>query len=341
MANLNYTRRLENLANRRYDPLEQRVNLSESFSKSTLPENLKYLMESMLPISKKYNDITEQAATNVMTHLERALSLSFSRNYRKQGSVMTDTNIKLYSDIDLLSIISDYSFLAPALCPPQFPYQGVPESDIETLRKQSTAILKMQYDEVDDSGTKSISIFNKNLKRKVDVVFSFWYNTSEYESKNDEYYRGIYLYDFSKKSKQLDYPFAHISAVNYKGDRTAGGSKRGVRLLKTLKADSETDIRLSSFQLTTIAHTIDNSQLLYYPGQELTIAISLSNEVGKLIDNSTYRKGITSPNGTENPLTDDACIPCLRALKRDLDLLIQDCASEAGNYFTKQQILRY
>lgn len=334
MANLNYTRRLENLQNRRYDPLEHRVvNLSESFSKAYIPENLKYLIESMRPIDKKYNDKTLEAADNVMGHLERGLQLSFNRDYRKQGSVMAGTHIKLYSDVDLLAIINDYCFLEPALCPPQSPYQGVPTSDIENLRTQATAILKRQYDDVDDTGTKSIAIFNKNLRRKVDVVFSFWYNTAEYEQRQIEYYRGIYLFDFPKKDKILDYPFAHINNVNQKGDSTNDGSRKGVRLLKTLKADSEADIKLNSFQLTTIVHSIDNSLLYYFTGREVDIAKAMSTEMNRLISDSTYRKSVKSPNGIENPLSDDACVTCLKALKRDLDLLIEDCNGEAKNLF--------
>jgi len=334
MANLNYKRRLENLQSRRYDPVEQKfVNLSESFSKAYIPENLKYLIESMRPIERKYNDKTLEAADNVMGHLERGFELSFDRDYRKQGSVMSGTNIKLYSDIDLLAIINDYCFLEPALCPPKSPYLGVPTSDIEILRKQATSILKLQYNEVDDTGTKSIAVFNKNLRRKVDVVFSFWYNTTEYENRRNEYFRGIYLFDFPKKSKILDYPFAHISSVNLKGDNTNDGSRKGIRLLKTLKADSETDIDLNSFQLTTIVHNIDNSSLYYYKSRELEIAQVMSDEINRLITDAGYRKSVKSPNGTENPLSDDACVICLTALKRDLDLLIQDCRGEVKSLF--------
>ena len=334
MANLNYTQRLENLQNRRYDPLEKRVvNLSESFSKAYIPQNLKYLIETMQPIDKKYNDRTLEAADNVMGHLERGLQLSFSRDYRKQGSVMAGTHIKLYSDIDLLAIIDDYCFLEPALCPPQSPYQGVPASDIENLRSQATAILKRQYDDVDDTGAKSIAIFNKNLRRKVDVVFSFWYNTTEYQKQKDEYFRGIYLYDFPQKNKMLDYPFAHINNVNQKGNNTNDGSRKGIRLLKTLKADSESEIKLNSFQLTTIVHTIDNNLLYYYTGRELDIVKAISIEMNRLITDPTYRKSVKSPNGIECPLSDDTCLTGLRGLKYDLDLLIADCQGEAQNLY--------
>lgn len=341
MANLDYDRRLINLSTRRFDVNMGRADLSDSFGKSILPKNLEYLIESMRPIGKKYNDITLQAAENVKKHLERDLDLHFGRAYRTQGSVMTSTNIKLHSDIDLLTIIDRYHFLEPALCPPQNPYRdSEPEDDIVALRRQSTRIMKAQYDEVDDSGHKSISITNKNLRRKVDLVFSFWYHTQEYKDRGDEFYCGIQLYDFPAKRKILDYPFAHLRNVNWKGDQTNDGSRKGIRLIKTLKAD-ESRIQLSSFELTCLVHSIDDSNLYYRNREELKIAIAISGHIGRMLEDSTFRKNIQSPNGTDHPFKEDKCLPSLRILKEDLDLLIRDCAGELNNYFTKQSLLLY
>ena len=85
--------------------------------------------------------------------------------------------------------------------------------------------------------------------------------TQQYEEtkgeRNDEYYRGIYLYKFPNGPRELDYPFAHIHQVNSKGETTTDGSRRGIRLLKTLRADSDTELKsLKSFHLTTIVHAI-------------------------------------------------------------------------------------
>src|SRR5690242_6839137 len=237
MATLNYSKRLNNLRTRKFDSVLNESTLSKAFDSYDMPENLKYLMESMRPIDKKYNDITLQASENVRNHLERELKLHFGRDYRTQGSVICNTNIQLYSDIDLLNIIARYAYLHPEL-PNNNPYNDSdPEVDIEQLRNQSTKIMKANYDTVDDSGEKSIWIYNKNLRRKVDIVFAYWYNTASYYKNSDEYYRGVQLYDFHARQRQdVDYPFAHIQNVNWKGTNTNDGSRRGIRLLKNLKA---------------------------------------------------------------------------------------------------------
>lgn len=296
----------------------------------------------MRPIDKKYNDITLQASENVRTHLERELRLHFDRDYRTQGSVICGTNIQLHSDIDLLNIIARYHYLQPSLPNPNPYTESDPQMDIEQLREQTTKIMKATYDKVDVTGAKSIWIYNKNLRRKVDIVFAYWYNSAQYNENRSEYYRGVQLYDFPSHVRQdPDYPFAHIQNVNWKGERTNDGSRRGIRLLKNLKADSDQKIDLSSFQLTTIVHSIDDTQLNYKNGAEWSIAKAVSEEMNTLIEIPTYRKQVKSPNGTENPLADDSTVAELKKLKLELDELLVDTAKELHSQVISKAILSY
>lgn len=345
MAALDYTKRLTNLQNRKFDRELKESLISKSFSARDIPDNVKYLVESMRPIDQKYNSKTFDAANRVQKHLQEGFNLHFNRVYRTQGSVKTATNIKVHSDIDLLTIIDKYFY--PEISNGNTYTASDPHDDIRELRKQATKILKDTYDEVDDSHDKSISIINKSLNRKVDIVFGFWYNSQKYEEskaeRSDEYYRGIYLYKFPNGPKERDYPFAHIYQVNSKGDTTADGSRRGIRLLKTLRADSDTELKsLKSFQLTTIVHSVENKNLIYSPGNELSIAKAMSDEMQKLIQDPTYRKSIKSPNGTESPLAKDEIVPEMKTLKGDLDTLIEDSAKEIlSSQVIKKAILTY
>lgn len=341
MATLNYSKRLENLQSRKFSRELNESALSRSFDRYEIPDNVKYLIESMRGIDQKYNSRTLTAADRVQRHLEDGLQLHFARDYRTQGSVKTSTNIKVHSDFDLLTIISKYFYLHPEL-PSRSPYTGSdPKIDIQELREQATSIMKVTYDDVDTSGTKSISIRNKALNRKVDIVFAYWYNTEKYEKTMDEYYRGVQLYDFIASQRITDYPFAHIQNVNRKGDNTYDGSRRGIRLLKNLKADSDYTIDLSSFQLTTIVHVIDNAHIQYSPGSEWSIAKAISEEMNTLIENPTYRKHVKSPNGTETPFIDDGTVAEIIKLKADLDELIADTAKEVQTQVVSKAIRSY
>ena len=140
--------------------------------------------------------------------------------------------------------------------------------------------------------------------------------------------RGIYLYNFKQKMRtKKDYPFATVSQVNTKGDLTADGSRRGIRLLKTLKADNEA-IGLSSFHLTSLVHAIENTRLAYIPGNELQIARAVSDQMTRLINDSTYRKSILCPIEIETPFQKDELVVELKKLKDDLDVLIEDASKE-------------
>ncbi|QCK15566.1 hypothetical protein [Mangrovivirga cuniculi] len=335
---IDYERRLQNLQARRFDKELNESVLTKSFSSTSIPKNIKYLMESMVKIDKKYNDRTLEAAKRVQKHLENGYDLHFSRAYRTQGSVTTSTNIKVHSDFDLLTIIDRYHFNGIGV-PNNNPYtDSEPNSDIKKLRSQSEKIMDNIYDEVDKSGKKNISIFNKSLNRKVDIVFCFWFNSKKYEDTLNEYYRGVYLFDFTEDERILDYPFAHISQVNTKGDNTNDGSRKGIRLLKTLKADNE-EIDLSSFHLTTIVHSIQNSELYFLKGKEIDIAKAISNQLQKLINDPEYRRNVESPNGTEKPLKDDT-IDGMKTIKSDLDELIADVHKELYlGYFQKGELI--
>lgn len=327
MATLDYSKRLQNIQERRFDRELNESFLTKSFSDQGIPDNIKYMIESMRPIDQKYNDRTITAAERVQSHLENGFDLHFKRAYRTQGSLITSTNIKVHSDFDLLTIIDRYHYNDPRV-PNKSDYtESDPNEDIKELRKQSVEILKGVYDEVDDSGEKSISIFNKSLHRKVDIVPSFWYHSKNYIETKDEFYKGIYLFKFPHGPKIKDFPFAHIHTVNVKGNNTNDGSRKGIRLLKSLNADNES-IDLNSFQLTTIVHSISNDQINYTGGNELNIAKSISAQLDKLIDDEKYREEVLSPNGTETPLANKSIVPNIEKIKIDLDTLIEDSSKE-------------
>lgn len=341
MAILDYNKRIANLQNRRFDQVLNESALSKSFDTQEIPENVVYLLESMKPIGDKYNAKTEQAAEAVRRHLEAGLKVHFQRVYRTQGSVRTNTNIRIHSDIDLLAIIDKYFYPQTSKGPDYT--ESDPNVDIVDLRSQSTNIMKAIYDNVDDSGDKCIRIENKNLNRMVDIVFAYWYNSDKYDETKNEHYRGVYLYNFSKKTKQRDYPFATIGNINYRGHRTNDGLRMGIRLLKNLRADCDTELNsLKSFQLTSIVYSIDDEDIYNNHLSELKIAKAISAKMGRIIDDPVLRKSIKSPNGIELPLYDDSMVPDIVTLKQDLDNLIADSSSEIiGSTSLQRSILNY
>lgn len=332
----NYTQRLEKLKNRRLDEQLQKAVLSKSFSDIRIGESVKYALESMSPIDPSYTRNTYLASENIRNNLTKGLnSKGLIVEYRHQGSVETDTHIKLHSDIDILVFTEKYHSMELPLTPSN-PYHGDPLADLKELRQECYNVLNSTYNQVDNSKAKSIQVFPTNPKRKVDVVPANWVNTEDYQTTSNEKYRGIHIYDKDNHSRQKDYPFMHIANVKAKNSLVSGGLAKLVRLLKTLKVDAEYEIKLSSFEITSIVYAMDNNLLNKPKYQELLLLNEGSKQLEKVITNKFYRESLMSPNGKENVFgTSEIKIIELKKLKLELDELIEDITEELRMQFKR------
>ena len=332
----NYTLRLEKLKKRRLDNQLQKAVLSESFSDIKISESVKYALESMSPIDQSYTKNTYLASENIKNNLIKGLNdKGLFVEFRHQGSVETDTHIKLHSDIDLLVFTEKfYSMELPLI--PSSRYLGDPLEDLKELRQECYNVLYSTYDQVENSKAKSIQVFPTNPKRKVDVVPANWVNTQDYQTTSNEKYRGIHLYDKENHSRQKDYPFMHIVNVKAKNNLVSGGFAKLVRLLKTLKVDSDNEIKLSSFEITSIVFAMDNNLLIKPKYQELLLLNEGSKQLDKVIINKVYRESLMSPNSKENVFgTSEAKVIEIKKLKLELDELIEDITEELRKQFKR------
>lgn len=327
----NYSERIEKLKKRRLDDQLQKAVLTESFSDIRINESVRYALESMSPIDPNYTKNTYVASENIRNNLTRGLNnKGLTVEYRHQGSVETDTHIKLHSDIDILVFTEKYHSMEPPLTPSN-PYQGDPLADLRELRQECFNVLNSTYNQVDNSKAKSIQVFPTNPKRKVDVVPANWVYTADYMRTYDEKYRGIHIYDKDNHTRQKDFPFLHIANIKAKDKLVSGGLAKLVRLLKTLKVDADYDINLSSFEITSIVYAMDNYSLTKPKHQELLLLSEGSRQLDKVINDKIYRENLMSPNGIEKVFgTSEAKIVELKKLKLELDELIEDITEELG-----------
>ena len=101
-----YNKLLENVKNRRtIDLIQKSYDVSKSFSQKQYGSSITYVLEAMRPISEAYTQNTYKACERIQGHIkpglkEQGINVSFDF----QGSVLTDTHIKVYSDVDMLLI---------------------------------------------------------------------------------------------------------------------------------------------------------------------------------------------------------------------------------------------
>lgn len=331
----NYTQRLDKLKKRRTDDLLEKSYLSESFSKAEFNESVKYALESMKPIDASYTQNTFLASEKVQANLTKGLDAkNITVSYRHQGSVETDTSIKLHSDIDLLVITGKYHTLEPPM-KPIIQYTGDPLNDLKELRTASYSVLNNVYKQVDDSKAKAIQVFPTDPKRKVDVIIANWYHSVEYSNNSsNEKLIGIQIYNKEEHSRQADFPFLHISKVNEKDINANGGLKKLIRLLKTLKVDADYEINLTSFEITSMMYDMSLMSMIKSDHNSLLLLPAASNQLDKLITDKAYREGFLSPNGKELVFgVHTEKIVEIKKLKLELDELIQDITEDLGKAY--------
>jgi len=254
----NYSKRINNLRNRRMDTTFKKAILSDSFSQTNYNESIKYVLESMEPVKAEYTKNTCSACERVQNAIKQKLDNSgYSVEFKYQGSVPLNTHIKLYSDMDQLVITNRYESLErPQI--PQYPYSGNPTDDLLRIRNiiVSTISEKIPSIEIDNSGAKSISLSGGTLNRNIDVIPANWYRSNKYVETNDQDYMRIQILDKNKKNRITNFPFMFIWWINHKDSKVNGNLKKLIRFIKTLRADfneeNKEQIGISSYDIFLI-----------------------------------------------------------------------------------------
>lgn len=326
-----YKNRLQKLKSRRQDIQTKLFSLSESFNKNEYGDSTSYALEAMEPINETYTQNTFKACDRVKAQLKPGLKqYGIEIDFRYQGSVPTNTHIKLYSDIDLLTIHEGfYSLERPQI--PSIPYQGDPLQDLKNLRNKTYSILDTVYPgcDIDDNGSKCITISGGSLNREIDIIASNWYNSLIYKENPEEGNRGIHILDRDKNERIINFPFLHIYWLNAKDERVNGNEKRMIRLLKSLKVDADFKIKVSSYDIASLVYRMDDAELLINRWERLKLLYSTNNFLLKVINDITFRDSLYVANGTRKIFCiEGAKVEEVSKLQKELQELILSIANQ-------------
>lgn len=315
--NKNYSQLIDNIL-KRTNPENLAFEKSFSDELSTIKYNdiLRYITLSMNGVELAYTEKSKEAGERVKNHLNEVLSEVV---YKYQGSIMTNTHIKGNSDIDLL-VITDkfYTFdragIQNTLNDVNQTYfltqtqiqklknelnggnygHDIALQDLRNNRIKSENKLLTVYDVCETNHSKAIKITNKSLNRDVDIVIANWYDDAKsvIQDKNSDF-RGIQVYNKETHSKgNADYPFLSIKRINDKSSITNGRLKKMIRFLKNVKADSNKDIRLSSFDFNAICYDIDIK--LYVNLNKYLLVPIVFNQLNSLATNEHLANNLKS-----------------------------------------------
>lgn len=292
---------------------------SDELSTLSYSDVLTFIRVAMKGVEPEYTQKSKDAGERVKEHLLKEMT---DVTFKYQGSVMTNTHIKGHSDIDLLTICEkfysyDSSNIKELLNTPArrekfrqssieklerevniSKYTGNSLEDLKKIRLDSEKILLGVYKICDINHSKAIKITNLSLNRDVDIVIANWHDdvTSIINDKGD--FRGIQIYNKEKNQKEkADYPFISINRINERSTSTNGRLKKMIRFLKNVKAISDHEIDLSSFDINAICYDIDptNYQNLII----FELVPLLHAQLKSICTNQTHSDRLISVDGRE------------------------------------------
>jgi hypothetical protein len=293
------TSRLDKLRARRMDPLFKVAGSREVYERlASEDSSTRYVIGSLQPIDFAYTQKTIEERTRV----EKQLADGFARaglgiNFDYQGSVTNDTHIRVYSDVDLLTICP----LSYAIEPPNKPtvaYNGDPISDLREIRRRTIEILRAAFPAatVDRSKGKCLNISGGSLARKIDLIASEWWHTVEFMQQPQKHWLGIQVLDNDEGKRVPNKPFLHNKRIEERDLETGGGLRKVIRLFKPLKYDNESKIEVSSYDIAGIAYNIFPQWLAVGPGQDLLLVSNARNYLSHLLQDKNYRDTLAVPN---------------------------------------------
>jgi hypothetical protein len=281
---------------------------------------LVFTRTAMKGVEPEYTAKSIEAGEKVKNHLKSVLS---DVDYKYQGSVMTNTHIKGYSDIDLLTITNNFHtsevtrvkqilenydqrqrFNDDSIRKLESEnnlgfYHGDSLNDLLVNRLESERKMQETYRDCNTGQPKAIKIKNLSLHREVDIVIANWYDDVRSIINNKGENRGVQIYNKKEHAKgKADYPFLSISRINDKSSLTKGRLKKMIRFLKHCKAESLLQIGLTSFDINAICYAIevqDYADLSFY---DLVPILYL--QLKRINEDSNYADKLMSVDGREH-----------------------------------------
>ncbi len=336
--------RLEKLRNRRIDPLIKVAGLNETYNRLGGEDSaVQYAIGAMQPIDPDYTRNTIAERERVEKQLAdgfKAAAVGIEFDY--QGSVTNDTHIRAHSDVDLLTVEKRFCVLElPNKA--TFLYQGDPVADLRQIRRTAISVLKGAYPaaKVDETGSKAINISGGSLRRKIDVIASDWWHTVEYVQEGHKHWLGIEILDNDKGTRIPNKPFLHNKRIEDRDEAMNGGLRKLIRLLKSLKYDSDEAIDISSYDIAGIVYNIFDDWLISRPGQDLMLIQKCHTYLHYLLIDASVRTSIEVPNGTRKVFCSEGATEIgLRQMWVALGRLIQEIEQGLGRSFRKLEEAR-
>jgi hypothetical protein len=302
---------------------------------SSSQPHTRYAIGAMQAVGPTYTRVSRETGDRVASQLSTRLAAAgIEAEFRLQGSVPLDVHIRRVSDVDLLAI--DTSFLtympvgARAQSGGYVATAKTSQSVLSHLRANIETSLSAAFPAatVDKTGAKAVKISGASLPRMVDVVPAHWLDNVAYQASGRETDRGVTI--FNKKTGETidNLPFLHIARIGARCDSIGGGLRKAIRLCKNVKADSERDITLPSFDIAATMYHAEMSALQLGQFFDLAVLAETQRFLDVLACDHAMAKTLLVPDGSRAIFDTDEKLRGLVRLSHDMDELLSNVYQE-------------
>lgn len=318
----------------------------EEYEKRATKPHTRYALGAMEEVGPSYTAISLDTAERVGKQLQTKLTIPVA--FRIQGSVRLNVHIRAVSDVDLLTLDSRLvSYDSSGCLSHTYTTTHLRTlSALQELRKEEERILRAAYPAatVDCSGGKAISLSGGSLPRQVDVVPSVWSDNCEYQKTQQEHDRGVFILNKNIPETIENLPFLHIKRVHDRDGTALGGLKKAIRLVKSVKNDSDNGSAadLSSFDIAALLYHADTSALSMSAFFDLAALAEAQRFFDWCHNNKERAAALTTPDGTRKVLNTAQKLAAMSVISVELDDLAREVAKEqapalAGTFPSLQQ----
>ena len=310
------------------EPWEVRGTAAQQWSK--------YAIGAMEAVGKTYTKVSLATADRVADQLRSRLNAAGIRvEFKLQGSVPLDVHIKRVSDVDLLTIRTSFLTYAKNGVKARLGQYGnssdtASEEVLAELRTQIESDLPAAFPaaDVDKSGAKAVKISGGSLQRSVDVVPAHWLDTEAYQLSGRDEDRGIRIYNKTTHETIKNQPFLHIHLIGARCDAIRGGLRKAIRLCKSVKADSDRDIQLSSFDIASIMYHADMNALRAGQFTDLAVLAETQRHLDVLWNDQASAEKLLVPDGSRRIFDTPEKRNWLGLLSKEIDELLSNVYME-------------
>lgn len=311
--NRDYSTYLEYLKSRRFDEVRKEPVLSDSFYETSYPDPVKYAFEAMHEIDISYSYKLFSTVRRTQDLLTQRLAKSnIIVDARYQGPHNCDSHISLFGDLELVIILKEHG--------------NAPSKAVENLVTEMMHILTsaQAYNKIDYSDRNRIHIQTRKPTADISILPAVWVDSSLYKNTGLEINRGICEFDFLKKRRKVHLPFLNMARINSRDRELNGNLKYLIRLLRSLKSDSDETIDLSFDEIAGLLYTIPNKYMKVPKNKLLSVLPIVSMQLKKLVLKDGYRQKMIAPSGKEYVFGKKPKKKALFLLKKELDFLIKN-----------------